>query len=250
MVIGAAGENLVTYACVMTGIKNSGGRTGMGCVMGSKNLKAISCRGDMDIKLAHPVDALEHNKRHSSNRSPAPRSIRRKGPWGPPSSGGRPTAGAVSAPGTSSTTRCFTPMKSSPKPSTTSPRKPWAPITWRAASAARYTARAKYKDPDRGPLAGKYDEGPEYTSLGAFGSEPDCRKAETVLSANHLVDQYGVDNLEIGSIISWAMELYELGIITNKETEGLELKFGNDSGPDPDDPRDLQPQQLAGQCSG
>jgi len=36
-----------------------------------------------------------------------------------------------------------------------------------------------------------------------------------------------VDNLEIGSIISWAMELYELGILTNKETDGLELRFGS-----------------------
>jgi aldehyde:ferredoxin oxidoreductase len=62
-VIGAAGENLVTYACVMTGIKNAGGRTGMGCVMGSKNLKAVAARGDMDINIAHPVDALEHNKK-------------------------------------------------------------------------------------------------------------------------------------------------------------------------------------------
>ncbi|MEX1314747.1 MAG: aldehyde ferredoxin oxidoreductase N-terminal domain-containing protein, partial [Desulfotignum sp.] len=63
MVIGQAGENLVTYACVMTGIKNAGGRTGMGCVMGSKNLKAVAVRGTMDIKIAHPVDALEHNKK-------------------------------------------------------------------------------------------------------------------------------------------------------------------------------------------
>jgi aldehyde:ferredoxin oxidoreductase len=87
--------------------------------------------------------------------------------------------------------------------------------------------RAQYKIPS-GLYAGKYDEGPEYTSLGAFGGEPDCKSAETVLTGNHLVNQYGVDNLEIGSIISWAMELYELGIITNKETDGLELRFGND----------------------
>ncbi|NNG01272.1 MAG: aldehyde ferredoxin oxidoreductase, partial [Desulfobacteraceae bacterium] len=62
-VIGPAGENLVRYACVMTGIKNAGGRTGMGCVMGSKNLKAVAARGTMDINIAHPIDALEHNKK-------------------------------------------------------------------------------------------------------------------------------------------------------------------------------------------
>src|SRR4030065_1814402 len=63
LVIGPAGENLVRYANVMTGIKNSGGRTGMGAVMGSKNLKAVAARGTMDIKIAHPKEALEYDKR-------------------------------------------------------------------------------------------------------------------------------------------------------------------------------------------
>jgi aldehyde:ferredoxin oxidoreductase len=62
-VCGPAGENLVRYANVMTGIKNSAGRTGMGAVMGSKNLKAVAARGTMDIKIAHPMEALEFNKR-------------------------------------------------------------------------------------------------------------------------------------------------------------------------------------------
>ena len=87
--------------------------------------------------------------------------------------------------------------------------------------------RAQYKIPE-GPLAGRYDEGPEYTSLGAFGAETDTPRAVTVLTGNHLVDQYGMDNLETGSLISWAMELYELGIITDKQTDGLDLSWGND----------------------
>ena len=62
-VCGPAGENLVRFANVMTGIKNAGGRTGMGCVMGSKNLKAVAARGSMDIRIAHPLEALEYNKR-------------------------------------------------------------------------------------------------------------------------------------------------------------------------------------------
>ena len=87
--------------------------------------------------------------------------------------------------------------------------------------------RAQYRIPE-GPYKGVYDEGPEYTSQGAFCGETDTPRATTLLVANHLVDKYGVDNLEIGSLISWAMELYELGIITNKETDGLDLRFGND----------------------
>ena len=62
-VIGPAGEHLVTFANVMTGVKNAAGRTGMGAVMGSKNLKAVAARGTMDINIAHPKEAFEFNKR-------------------------------------------------------------------------------------------------------------------------------------------------------------------------------------------
>jgi aldehyde:ferredoxin oxidoreductase len=87
--------------------------------------------------------------------------------------------------------------------------------------------RGQYKIPS-GPYAGKYDEGPEYTSQGAFGAEPECNSVETVLTGNHLVNQFGMDNLETGSIISWAMELYEEGILDRKDTDGIDLRFGND----------------------
>ena len=62
LVIGNAGENLVRFANVRTGMRNSAGRTGMGCVMGSKNLKAIAARGTMDIKFAHPEQLLDYCK--------------------------------------------------------------------------------------------------------------------------------------------------------------------------------------------
>jgi len=87
--------------------------------------------------------------------------------------------------------------------------------------------RAQHKIPS-GPYAGKYDEGPDYTAQGAFGGETDTPRALTVLTGNHLTNQYGVDNLDTGSIIAWAMELYEKGILTTKDTDGLDLRFGND----------------------
>jgi len=63
MTIGPAGENLVRFANVMTGLKNAGGRSGMGAVLGSKNLKAIAVRGTMDIKIAHPAEALDYDRK-------------------------------------------------------------------------------------------------------------------------------------------------------------------------------------------
>lgn len=62
LVIGNAGENLVRFANVRTGMKNAAGRTGMGCVMGSKNLKAVAARGTMDIKFTHPEQLLDYCK--------------------------------------------------------------------------------------------------------------------------------------------------------------------------------------------
>jgi len=225
-VIGQAGENLVRYANVMTGIKNAGGRTGMGCVMGSKNLKAIATRGTMDIKIAHPLEALEFNKKFIEQITTA-KVNKTQGTLGTPFIWGATNSWG----GVRTRNFQFNQMENAdeiePEAIDDIATKTIGPHHMTGCFGCQVHCRAQYKIPS-GPYAGKYDEGPEYTSLGAFGGEPDCKSAETVLTGNHLVNQYGVDNLEIGSIISWAMELYELGIITNKETDGLELRFGND----------------------
>jgi aldehyde:ferredoxin oxidoreductase len=69
---------------------------------------------------------------------------------------------------------------------------------------------------------------PEYTSQGAFGAEVGCRSMNTVRVGNHLVSDYGMDTLEVGSMTAWAMELYEKGLITDKHTAGLKLEWSND----------------------
>jgi aldehyde:ferredoxin oxidoreductase len=96
-----------------------------------------------------------------------------------------------------------------------------------ACFACQVHCRGKHRLPS-GPYKGRYSEGPEYTSQGAFGAEPDCKHADTVLTCNYLVNEYGMDTLETGSMISWAMELFELGILTKEQTGGIDLRFGND----------------------
>ena len=61
--IGIAGENLVKLANFRTGPKNSAGRTGTGCIAGSKKLKAIAVRGRLGLQVAHPKEALEYAKK-------------------------------------------------------------------------------------------------------------------------------------------------------------------------------------------
>jgi aldehyde:ferredoxin oxidoreductase len=225
-VIGPAGENLVTFANVMTGIKNAAGRTGMGCVMGSKNLKAVAARGTMDIKIARPMEAFEYNKQFIDQITSA-KVNQTQGTLGTPFIWGATNCWGGVRTRNFQYNQCEDADDIEPERLDEIAEETVGPHHMTGCFGCQIHCRAQYKIPS-GPLAGKYDEGPEYTSLGAFGGEPDCRSAETVLTGNHLVNQYGVDNLEIGSIISWAMELYEKGILSSKDTDGLDLRFGND----------------------
>lgn len=225
-VCGPAGENLVRFANVMTGVKNAAGRTGMGCVMGSKNLKAVAARGAMDIEIAHPVEALEYNKSFISQITSAKVS-QTQGTLGTPFIWGATNSWGGVRTRNFQYNQCEYSDDIEPERIDEICEETMGPYHMTGCFGCQVHCRAQYKIPD-GPLAGKYDEGPEYTSLGAFGAETDTPRAGTVLTGNHLVNQFGMDNLETGSLISWAMELYELGIITDKQTDGLDLSWGND----------------------
>jgi len=225
-VCGPAGENLVRFACVMTGIKNSGGRTGMGCVMGSKNLKAVAARGTMDIKIARPAEALEYNKRFIDQIVSA-KVNQTQGVLGTPFIWGATNSWGGVRSRNFQYNQCEYADDIEPERIDEICEETMGPYHMTGCFGCQVHCRAQYKITE-GPYAGRYDEGPEYTSQGAFGGETDTPRATTVLTGNHLVNQFGMDNLETGSLISWAMELYELGIITAKETDGLDLRFGND----------------------
>lgn len=225
-VCGPAGENLVRFANVMTGIKNSGGRTGMGCVMGSKNLKAVAARGTMDIKIARPAEALEYNKRFIDQIVSA-KVNQTQGALGTPFIWGATNSWGGIRCRNFQYNQCEYADDIEPERIDEICEETIGPYHMTGCFGCQVHCRAQYKIPE-GPFAGVYDEGPEYTSQGAFGGETDTPRAVTVLTGNHLVDKFGMDNLETGSLISWAMELYELGIITSKETDGLDLRFGND----------------------
>jgi len=225
-VCGPAGENLVRFANVMTGIKNSGGRTGMGCVMGSKNLKGVAARGTMDVQIAHPTEALEYNKRFIDQIVSA-KVNQTQGVLGTPFIWGATNCWGGVRTRNFQYNQCEYSDDIEPERIDEIATETMGPHHMTGCFGCQVHCRAQYKIPD-GPFAGRYDEGPEYTSLGTFGAETDTPRATTVLAGNHLVNQFGMDNLETGSLISWAMELYELGIITDKETDGLDLSWGND----------------------
>ncbi len=218
LLMGLAGENLVRYANVMTGLKNSGGRTGMGCVMGSKKLKAVAARGTMDLEFAHPDELLEYcqemNKKIMSTKF-----ARAMTKWGD----------MVIYSNTGNTglvrVRNFQYNKmDKPEPIECENMDKYS-IGTSACFGCQIGCRHRYIVKE-GPYAPFYDEGPEYTSQGAFGTEPDIPSMESVVVGNHLVNKYGLDTLEVGNMIAWAMELYEKGIIDEKMT-GVKLEWGN-----------------------
>ena len=225
-VCGPAGENLVRYANVMTGIKNAAGRSGMGAVMGSKNLKAIAARGTMDIKIARPAEALEFNKRFIEQITGA-KVNQTMGTLGTPFIWGATNSWGGIRCRNFQYNQCEYADDIEPERIDEIATETMGPYHMTGCFGCQVHCRAQYRIPE-GPYKGRYDEGPDYTAQAAFGGETDTPRALTVLVGNHLTNQFGVDNLEIGSIIAWAMELYEEGILTDKDTDGVDLRFGND----------------------
>jgi aldehyde:ferredoxin oxidoreductase len=86
---------------------------------------------------------------------------------------------------------------------------------------------SRYYEVNDGPYANTKGEGAEFETIVALGSRCDNNNLESILYANNLCNQYGMDTISIGGIISFAMECYEKGLITKEDTDGLELSWGN-----------------------
>ena len=220
LVIGVAGENLVRYANVRTGMKNAAGRTGMGCVMGSKNLKAIAARGTTPVEFANPDKLLTYCK-EMNDMITSTRWAKAQSRWGT----------MIIYSNTNTTGLIRTKNFQLNRLVDGEDLEPENIDRYSVGTSGCYGCavhcRHRYVLKE-GPYAPLYGEGPEYTSLGAFGTMLDCRKMETILVANHLVNKYGIDTLETGGLIAWAMELYEKGLIDDKTTDGIQLNWGNE----------------------
>ncbi|MEM3010616.1 MAG: aldehyde ferredoxin oxidoreductase family protein [Candidatus Bathyarchaeia archaeon] len=220
LVIGVAGENLVRFANVRSGMKNSAGRTGLGCVMGSKNLKAIAARGTDDVEFAYPEELLEYCK-EMNDMIMSTRWAKAQSRWGT----------LIIYSNTNTTGLIRTRNFQLNRLEEGEDLEPEVMDKYTIGMSGCYGCvvhcRHRYILKN-GPYAPLFGEGPEYTSLGAFGTMPNCKKMETILVANHLVNKYGLDTLETGGLIAWAMELYEKEILNDKLTDGLKLEWGNE----------------------
>ena len=228
--IGPAGENLVRFAALISMSNRANGRTGMGAVMGSKNLKAVVVRGKQKPTIANPEKFKELQKLAKTNLEPT--GMDDFGKYGTPDvcspqnkSGGLPTYNFNS--GTfekheeiNGKTLYNEHLRGHEKDEQN-----------RFGRDTCFSCSIKCKrvsQIDEGPFKtdAKYG-GPEYETLATFGSYCGISNMDAIIHANALCNMYGMDTISCGATISWAMECWAEGKITAEDTGGIELEYGS-----------------------
>ncbi|MFC1900848.1 aldehyde ferredoxin oxidoreductase family protein [Chloroflexota bacterium] len=227
--IGPSGEKLSLISCIITERGAAAGRSGLGAVMGSKKLKAVAAKGKMEVPIADKENAdqlrkdniaamrtprqpgemsfLENFNKYGTSRMAARSALSGDSPvknWGgigvnelTDVSGLEGDAAIANVENRKGCWHC--------------------PITCQARLRA---GTGEYKYP-----AGTRRI--EYETQASFGPMCLVSDTEALNMANHICNSYGLDTISAGTVISFAMELYENGIITKEDTGGIDLKWGD-----------------------
>ena len=220
--IGPAGENLVRFAAIRSGLKSAAGRTGMGAVMGSKNLKAVAVRGTLDIDIFDPQRYWPY---YLSNlrRLMTSKWVQTLGKQGTPVLFRLANAaGFLSVRNNQETTigdqGCLLEAEA------------LEPYSTGMLACFSCPAHCRHRfSVGEGPYAGIRGEGPEYASIGSLGTKLGNLDLKNIISAVELCNRYGLDTISTGSYIAWAMELFQRGIIDQKTTD-MPLAWGDGKG--------------------
>lgn len=220
--IGIGGENLVRFAAMTNELRHFNGRTGMGAVMGSKNLKAIAVRGrGRYLDLANdpkPIAELGRSLAKRVREHPQSWDLQVKGT--PGLVDGLNAAGIL--PTRNFRQGAFERVDN---------------IKWavyekelltarRSCYACAVRCKREVKVNDRYQVSDAYG-GPEYETIDGFSANCGIDDLQAVAKANELCNRYTLDSISTSSTISFAMECFEHGLIGPADTGGMELKFGN-----------------------
>ncbi len=216
--IGPAGEKLVRYACILNMCNRANGRNGTGAVMGSKNLKALVVKKTKPIKPVDP-EGFKTFTQNVIQRIKANPNIEGLGEHG--------TDGELE--GTNSEGYLIT--NNWQKGYFPAAKKITGETMTETILIGRETCHAcaiRCKRIVEVPgVVDPFYGGPEYETCATFGSYCGNESLETIALANQLCNMYGLDTISCGATIAFAMECYEKGILTDKDTEGLKVEFGN-----------------------
>ena len=217
--IGPAAEKLVRYAAIFSGHR-AAGRGGTGTVMASKNLKAIVIEADRSETLANPEEfkklVRQQVKGYKEGLGFEP--FRDYG-----------TVMGVDYPG-------FVTGSFPVRNFRTAELEGWEKISFM--QYAQITQKhvgcyacmlncGKIRKVPSGPYAGVTSEGPQYETVWAFTGPTGCTNLEATVYADHLCWELGLDTISTGNAIGFAYELFEKGILTTKDTDGLVLNYGD-----------------------
>jgi aldehyde:ferredoxin oxidoreductase len=218
--IGPSGESLSLISCIINNRGRAAGRSGLGAVMGSKKLKAVAVKGNIPVPIAHELELKAARTKHLGQLGGAIQAYRQFGTC----------AGLNILVQTGDT-----------------PVKNWK------GTALDFTTGAVISDQRvidlqerrygcwRCPIAcgghmkpstGQYNypantHKPEYETLATFGSMCLNDNLESIIKVNDICNRYGLDTISAGVIVAFAIDCYENGLIGNKDTDGIELKWGN-----------------------
>ena len=221
--VGPAGEKRSPLAAVMNMANRAAGRTGMGAVMGSKHLKAIVVRGAskrLPLADAKAVNTLARSGAAELDGNGDVKGLQTHG-----------TAGVLSFQhsfGTLPTRNYnegqfegFEPISGEVMTETILKERDTCyacTVSCKRVVATTWNGRAV--EPKSG--------GPEYETLGTFGSYTGVSNLSAVSLANQICNEYGLDTIGAGATLAWAMECFEAGVLTEAEI-GFPLKFGDDA---------------------
>jgi len=216
--IGPAGEKLVRYACIMNGLYDAAGRGGLGAVMGSKNLKAMAVRGHKAPPIADPEGVKElrgwllanmhlvHDFREFGTGA-AMKGFEMTGnlPVRNFRDGLFPEVKMIDAKRVKNTIR----------------------VRMEGCFACPVRCKKVVKFQESYPVDPAYG-GPEYETLASLGSNCGIDNLKAIAKGSELCNGYSLDTISVGAVIAFAMECFENGLLSIKDTNGIELRFGND----------------------
>ncbi len=227
--IGPAGENLVRFACIMNDKHRAAGRSGVGTVMGSKNLKAIAVRGTGGVSVANPEAFMKAvwDMRGVMQENP-----------------GRAAFAELGTAATIDMTQAFGALPG--RNFQDGQFDEYEQLNGNAIKDTRMVANkacfactiACGRVCRLGDNSGKHmvnmhprnwkiaGEGPEYEAAWALGADTGVGDLDAVLKANWLCNDLGMDPISMGATLAAAMELYEGGVVTDDQVE-MPLNFGS-----------------------
>ncbi|PKM69730.1 MAG: aldehyde ferredoxin oxidoreductase [Firmicutes bacterium HGW-Firmicutes-19] len=215
--IGPAGENLSLLACIINEADRAAGRTGVGAVMGSKNLKAVVCSSKRTVVEPYDKEALRETVAKNLKL------LKDNGVTGT----GLPTYGTAVLVNIINNVGSF-------------PTKNWQEsqfATSEEISGEMLKEKFLVKQGfcHRCPIGcgrvinmnGKIVGGPEYEPLWAYGANCGLDDLEAITIANYWANEMGLDAIGAPTTIATAMELYQKGFITDEDCDGVPLKWGS-----------------------